>query len=271
MTNIKDTEKLTDMQSMPDTRKIDIDKVGVKDVRYPIEVLDKKNKSQHTIANVNMYVDLPHHFKGTHMSRFVEILNEYKGYISVKNFTKILQTMQERFEGSTAHLELEFQYFVEQEAPVSKLKGLMDYKTKFSGSLGGNDTDNEKDFILQVTVPVTTLCPCSKEISEYGAHNQRGEVTVAIRFNDFIWIEDVIKVIEECASCPVYSILKRPDEKYVTERAYDNPKFVEDMVRDVAVALETLGKVTWARIEAENHESIHNHAAYAYIERDYTA
>jgi len=254
--------KMQDIQNQPDYRKIAIDKVGVKDIRYPIIVLDKKNKFQHTIASVNMYVDLPHHFKGTHMSRFIEILNEHRGEITVKNFPEILEKMKKRFNAETAHMEVEFPYFIEKAAPVSKAKGLMEYRCRFRGSLSG-----KKDFILEISVPVTTLCPCSKEISRKGAHNQRGVVKVALRFHGFIWIEEIIKVVEMSASSPVYSLLKRPDEKYVTEHAYDNPRFVEDVVRDIASRLEKTKSIIWFSIEAENWESIHNHSAYAYLER----
>lgn len=255
-------QKLKDIQNQPDFRNIGIDKVGVKDIRYPIVVLDRKNKFQHTVANVNMYVDLPHHFKGTHMSRFIEILNEYRREITVKNFPMILKKMKERFDARTAHLEVEFPYFIEKKAPVSGAKGLMEYRCRFSGSLG-----EKKDFILEVVVPVTTLCPCSKEISKRGAHNQRGMVKVKIRFKGFVWIEDIINVVEASVSSPVYSILKRHDEKYVTEHAYDNPKFVEDVVRDVASKLGKIKEVTYFTVEAENWESIHNHSAYAYVEK----
>jgi GTP cyclohydrolase I len=174
----KEKPPLKDIQSEPDTRKLALDKVGVKDIRYPIVVLDKKNKTQHTVASVNMYVDLPHHFKGTHMSRFIEILNEHRGEITVKNFPEILEKMKTRFDATTAHLEVEFPYFIEKAAPVSRSSGLMEYRCRFSGSLS-----EKKDFILEVLVPVTTLCPCSREISEKGAHNQRGEVRVAVRYS----------------------------------------------------------------------------------------
>ncbi|MFQ5586054.1 MAG: GTP cyclohydrolase FolE2 [Thermodesulfobacteriota bacterium] len=255
-------DRLKDIQSQPDYRKVDIDKVGVKDIRYPILVLDKKNEVQHTIASINMYVDLPHHFKGTHMSRFIEILNEHRKEITVKNFSRILERMKERFAARTAHLEVEFPYFIEKAAPVSEAKGLMEYRCRFAGSLG-----ETKDFILEVTVPVTTLCPCSKEMSERGAHNQRGVVKVAVKFHGFIWIENIIEIVESSASSPVYSLLKRPDEKYVTERAYDNPKFVEDITREVALKLEEVDDIVWFSVGSENWESIHNHSAYAYLER----
>lgn len=255
-------KELRDVQGEPDFRHIAIDKVGVKDIRYPIVVLDRKNKFQHTVASINMYVDLPHQFKGTHMSRFVEILNEHRGEVTVKNFPQILQTMKKKFSASTAHLEVEFPYFVEKTAPVSKSKGLMEYRCRYLGVLG-----EERDFVLEVMVPVSTLCPCSKEISERGAHNQRGVVKVGVRFTGFVWIEEIIKVVEKSASSPVYSLLKRVDEKFVTEQAYDNPMFVEDVVREVAVRLGKMKKIKWFRVEAENWESIHNHSAYAFIER----
>ncbi|MEE9613877.1 MAG: GTP cyclohydrolase FolE2 [Thermodesulfobacteriota bacterium] len=255
---------LRDVQSEPDTRNIGIDKVGVKDVRYPVCVRDKKNKIQHTIASINMYVDLPHQFKGTHMSRFVEILNEHRREISVEKFPDILEEMKKRFDASTAHLEVEFPYFIEKAAPVSGSRGLMDYVCRLSGSLG-----DERDMVLEVRVPVTTLCPCSREISDRGAHNQRGEVRVAVRFDGFLWIEDLIEVVEGSASSPVYSLLKRDDEKYVTERSYDNPMFVEDVVREAALNLGGIKGIKWARIEAENRESIHNHSAYALVEKEY--
>ncbi len=261
---IKDINILKDVQSEPDSRKIDIDKVGVKDISYPIVVLDKKNKTQHTVASLNMYVDLPHHFKGTHMSRFVEILNDCRGEMTVENFPVILERMKERFDAGTAHLEVEFPYFIEKEAPVSKARGLMEYKCRFSGAHG-----DETDFLLEVEVPVSTLCPCSKEISEQGAHNQRGIIKVGVRFEGFVWIEDIIEVAERAASSPVYSLLKRSDEKFLTEQAYNNPRFVEDVVREVALALKEVEGIRWARIEAENLESIHNHSAYACLEREY--
>ena len=255
--------KMPDMQRSPDTRNIAIDKVGVKDIRYPIVVMDKSKVQQHTVARVNMYVDLPHHFKGTHMSRFIEILNQYRGEITMRNMGKILQEMKDRLEASSAHMELEFPYFVEKEAPVSRAKGLMEYQCRLFGTLA-----EEKDFILSVTVPVTSLCPCSREISERGAHNQRSAVTVEVRMTRFVWIEDLIALVESCGSAPVYSLLKREDEKAVTEQAYDNPMFVEDIVRAVTVKLQQIEEISWFRVECENFESIHKHSAYAQVEWD---
>jgi GTP cyclohydrolase I len=254
---------LKDIQNMKDERNIDIDKVGVKNIKYPIVVLDKIKKHQHTVATINMYVNLPHHFKGTHMSRFIEILNDFRNEIGISNFDEILNEMLKKLEAKSAHLEVSFPYFIEKEAPITKAKGLMEYQCMFIGNKGkGKDID----FIVKVKAPVTSLCPCSKEISDFGAHNQRSEVTVSFKFNKFIWIEDIIEIIEECCSSPVYSILKRPDEKYVTEMAYNNPMFVEDMVRELAVKLKEIKDITWFIVEAENFESIHNHSAYALIE-----
>jgi len=252
---------MPDMQQSADTRKIAIDKVGVKGVRYPIVVLDKNHASQHTVADVNMYVELPHQFKGTHMSRFVEILNHYRGEVTFHNMDKILQEMKDRLESDCAHMELSFTYFIEKTAPVSLAQGLMSYECRFIGTLR-----EIKDFVLEVKVPMTSLCPCSKEISDYGAHNQRSCVTVAIRANEMVWIEDLIAWIEQCGSAPVYSLLKREDEKAVTEQAYENPMFVEDIVRSVTEMLKSKEAVDWFCVECENFESIHNHSAYATLE-----
>jgi GTP cyclohydrolase I len=234
----------------------------VKSIRYPITVLDKKNGTQHTIATINMYVNLPHHFKGTHMSRFIEILNRYRQGINIKNVSQIMNEMKKSLKAESAHMEIEFPYFIEKEAPVTKSKSLMEYTCKFLGS------HNDKlDLVVGVEVPVTTLCPCSKEISKKGAHNQRSIVTVKIRFKKIFWIEDLIKIVEESASSEVYAILKRPDEKYVTEKAYNNPMFVEDVVRNVAEELRKDSNITWFSVESENIESIHNHNAYAFVEK----
>ena len=253
--------EMPDLQKSRDTRNIAIDKVGVKDIRYPIVVMDKSKVQQHTVARINMYVDLPHQFKGTHMSRFIEILNEYRGEITMRNMGTLLQAMKDRLEASCAHMELEFPYFIEKEAPVSRARGLMEYTCRLIGTL-----DVEKDFVLAVTVPVTSLCPCSREISARGAHNQRSMVTVEIRSRKFIWIEDLIAWIEACGSAPVYSLLKREDEKAVTELAYDHPMFVEDIVRAVTEKLRSVEEISWFRVACENFESIHNHSAYAMVE-----
>ncbi|WP_029914319.1 GTP cyclohydrolase FolE2 [Pelobacter seleniigenes] len=252
---------MPDMQQSPDTRKIAIDKVGVKDIGYPVVVQDKHRERQHTVARVNMYVDLPEQFKGTHMSRFIEVLNLYHGEISVENIETILGEMKQRLEAGRAHLELSFPYFIEKRAPVSQARSLLEYQCRMIGTLGEN-----YDFILEASIPVTSLCPCSKEISERGAHNQRSIVTVQIRYDDHVWLEDLIAWVEDCASCQVYALLKREDEKAVTERAYDNPMFVEDMVRAVTEKLRTIERIRWFKIQCENFESIHNHSAYAMIE-----
>lgn len=254
---------MIDVQRLVDHRHIDINKVGVKSITYPITVLDRAKKEQATIATVSMYVDLPHHFKGTHMSRFVEILNTYRGEMTIYKMPEILREMKERLEAETAHLELEFPYFIEKEAPVSKACSLMDYRCSFSGSM-----NHELDFILGVQVPITSLCPCSREISRFGAHNQRSHVTVKVRCAEFIWLEELIAMVEASGSCDLYALLKREDEKFVTERAYENPVFVEDIVRNIAEKLQSDPRITWFSVEAENFESIHNHSAYAFIEVD---
>lgn len=252
---------MIDIQNQHDHRNIAIDKVGVKDIRYPITVLDKATKTQQTVAIINMYVNLPKALKGTHMSRLVEILNEHDRMISIQNFADILSTMKQRLNAESAHIEISFPYFIMKTAPVSKSKGLMEYQCTFKGSL-----NKGKDLVVMINVPITTLCPCSREISSFGAHNQRGEVRLQVRFKKFIWIEDLIELVEGCASSDVYSVLKREDEKYVTEKAYQNPKFVEDIVRDIAEKLKRDKNIIWFAVESENFESIHNHNAYAYIE-----
>jgi GTP cyclohydrolase I len=254
---------LHDKQSERDTREIRIDKVGVRGLRFPIQVRDKAKTVQNTIAMIGMFVDLPKEFKGTHMSRFIEVLNAHGDMVHVENIPDILQAMQHKFEAATSHLEMEFPYFMVKKAPVSGMEGLMDYVARFDATASNKDID----FVLTVKTMVTTLCPCSKAISAFGAHNQRGEVTVQIRFKKPVWIEDLIAIVEESASSELYSLLKRQDEKAVTERAYQNPVFVEDLVRNVALRLNAHRDVTWYKVEAENYESIHNHNAYACIEK----
>jgi GTP cyclohydrolase I len=254
---------MIDVQKQRDTRNIDINKVGVKGIRYPIVVLDRANKTQPTVATVSMFVDLPHHFKGTHMSRFIEILDKYRGEMTVNNMPEILQEMKEKLEAETAHIELDFPYFIEKEAPVSRARSLMDYRCEFIGSI-----KSEMDFIMGIQVPVTSLCPCSKEISRFGAHNQRSQITVRVRTREFVWLEELIETVERCGSCDLYPLLKRDDEKYVTEHAYLNPVFVEDIVRNLAERFRDDDRITWFTAEAENFESIHNHSAYAFIEMD---
>ena len=253
---------MKDIQNHKDFRNIDIDQVGVKGIRYPITVRDKNMGEQQTVAEINMYVSLPRYYKGTHMSRFVEILNEHSRRISLQNFAEILGEMKRRLDAKSAHMEISFPYFINKAAPVTRSEGLMEYKCSFKGSL-----NNGSDLITTVHVPISTLCPCSKEISDCGAHNQRGEVRLQVRFKKFIWIEDLIRLVEESASSDVYSVLKREDEKYVTERAYEHPMFVEDIVRDIAQKLNADPNIVWFAVESENFESIHNHNAYAYVEK----
>ena len=255
---------IEDVQGRADTRQIAIDKVGIKDIYHPVRVKDRSGGEQHTVANFNMYVYLPHNFKGTHMSRFVEILHQHERELSVDSFRDMLQEMVQRLDAGTGHIEMAFPYFVMKKAPVSGVQSLLDYRATLIGEIGPERTDTW----LKVVVPVTSLCPCSKRISEYGAHNQRSHVSITARIDGHVWIEELIDIAEQEASCEVYGILKRPDEKYVTERAYDNPKFVEDMVRDVAVRLNADARIRGYVVESENFESIHNHSAYAMIERD---
>ena len=255
--------EVEDVQSRPDTRALPINRVGIKDIRHPVRVKDRSAGEQHTIATFNMYVSLPHDFKGTHMSRFVEILHGGRE-ISVESFRGMLRAMTERLEADTGHIEMSFPFFVMKRAPVSGVESLMDYRA----SLIGEHRHGHTEMWVRVSVPVTSLCPCSKNISDYGAHNQRSHVTVAARINTFVWIEEIIDRVEGQASSELWGLLKRPDEKYVTERAYDNPKFVEDMVRDVATRLNRDARVAAYLVESENFESIHNHSAYALIEHD---
>ncbi len=260
------TLPIPDVQSSADLRQIAINRVGIKGIRHPIKVSDKSEGVQHTIATFNMYVHLPHNFKGTHMSRFVEILNQHEREISVDSFQTILTEMVERLEAESGYIEMSFPYFINKVAPVSGVQSLLDYDVTLIGEIKAG----KASLTLKVLVPVTSLCPCSKKISERGAHNQRSHVTLTLRTREFIWIEDVVRIAEEQASCELYGLLKRPDEKFVTERAYDNPKFVEDMVRDVAAVLNADPRVEAYVVESENFESIHNHSAYALIERDKT-
>lgn len=255
---------MIDIQNQRDYRQVEVNKVGVKNIQYPITVLDKRNKVQHTVGRVNMYVNLPHHFKGTHMSRFIEILNEYRGTINIKGISTILDKMKEKLKAESAYMEVEFPYFIEKRAPISGAKSLMGYTCRFLASL----TNGHHSLVVEVTVPVTTLCPCSKEISQKGAHNQRSLVSLKVTFRKFFWIEDLIRIIENSASSAVFSLLKRSDEKFVTEKAYDNAMFVEDVVRNIALRLNSHPNITWFSVESENLESIHNHNAYACLEKE---
>jgi len=258
------TIPMPDVQSSADTRHLAINKVGIKDIKHPVRVADRSGREQHTIASINMYVNLPHNFKGTHMSRFVEILNENEYEITVQSFKRMLSEMTKRLEAQSGHIEMNFPYFVNKSAPVSGVQSLMDYNVTFIGEINGENPE----ITVKVVVPVTSLCPCSKKISDFGAHNQRSHVTITALTKDFIWIEDIIDIAESEASCELFGLLKRPDEKRVTEDAYKNPKFVEDIVRDVAVHLNADKRIAAYIVESENFESIHNHSAYALIEKD---
>lgn len=256
---------MQDVQSYADTRGIPLDQVGVTQLRYPIVVLDREQEVQSTVADLSISVSLPHHFKGTHMSRFVEVLNEHRGEITMRTLPAILHELKERLDAESARIEVAFPYFLERQAPVTGARSLMDYECCFVGQSNGDSGD----FVLTVRVPVTSLCPCSKEISDYGAHNQRGVITIDVRSaveDDgpaLIWIEELIEIAERSASAPVYALLKRPDERHVTMQAHDNPVFVEDMARNAAQHLQDDRRIVWFRVHAMNHESIHNHAAFA--------
>ncbi|MBL8265132.1 GTP cyclohydrolase FolE2 [Steroidobacter sp.] len=255
---------IEDVQARADSRRIPINKVGIKDVYHPVRVKDRSSGEQHTVANFNMYVALPHNFKGTHMSRFVELLHGNEREISVESFRDILAQMTEKLNAQTGHIEMEFPFFVMKKAPVSGVESLMNYQASLIGELH----NGVSELWLKVVVAATSLCPCSKDISKYGAHNQRSHITIKAKVDGHMWLEELIDIAESEASCEVFGILKRADEKHVTERAYENPKFVEDIVRDVAVRMNEEDRVRAYVVEAENFESIHNHSAYALIEKN---
>jgi GTP cyclohydrolase IB len=265
-TDTKPTASMPDVQASHDVRNVAIDKVGVKNITYPIRLFCPATGGvQHTVAHVNMYVGLPHYQKGTHMSRFLEVLNKHHEHIQADQIMSICHDIKKRLNAEEAHLELRFPYFIHKKAPVSGAPGMIDVQVTFECNSGKTD-----DFIMGVKAPATSLCPCSKEISAYGAHNQRCEIQARVRFTPgtHLWIEDLFSIAESAASTQVYAVLKRPDEKFVTEAAYDNPKFVEDIVRDLAVSLDKDDRIAWYQIDSENYESIHNHNAYALVERD---
>ena len=260
---------MPDVQGFADLRNVPIDRVGVKNIRYPITLkCPATGGVQHTVARVNMFVGLPHYQKGTHMSRFLEVLNKHHEELRSDQIMDVCRDMKKRLEAKEAHLELAFPYFIHKKAPVTKSEGMIDIEVTFEATCYGDTSEDQ--FIMGLKIPATSLCPCSKEISAYGAHNQRCEMEVRIQFHPgkYMWIEDVFAMVEKCASAPVYAVLKRPDEKFVTEEAYDNPKFVEDIVRDLALAMNTEKRIAWYKVTSENFESIHNHNAYASIERD---
>lgn len=258
-------KELKDMQNERDTRQISIDRVGVRGIRYPIVVRDKEHRTQSTVATIALMVDLPEEYKGTHMSRFVEALHEVNRYLDVHSAVRLPDRLLEKLPAQRARVEIDFPFFRMKKAPISGMEGMMDYDVRFVIDAVRGERGQ---FTLTIKVPVTTLCPCSKAMSEHGAHNQRGIVTYSVRFSgSAVWIEDIIDMVEGCASCQLYSLLKRPDEKFVTDHAYEHPVFVEDLVRNVALATERYNAFSWYRVEAENFESIHNHNAYAMVER----
>lgn len=259
-------QDIEDVQNHFDGREIPINRVGIKDISHPITVLNRDGSRSASIATFSMSVSLPEDQKGTHMSRFIEALNETETVISAKKFHRLLLDMVERLEAQTGYIELQFPYFVEKTAPVSGVKSLMDYQVNLIGQIENGHIDST----LEVTIPVKSLCPCSKKISEYGAHNQRSHITVGINCSNNMWLNELITSVEAQASAELYAILKRPDEKFITEQAYNNPKFVEDVVRDVAKEFDDNDKITRYYVHAENFESIHNHSAFAVIEHDKT-
>jgi len=262
MSNDFGAKALADVQQTPDERNIAIDKVGVRAVKHPITVLDRASETQQTIGEFELTVNLPHHFKGTHMSRFLEVLSDHQAEVSADGLAAMLGELRERLDAASARIVVHFPFFIKKAAPVTHKEGFMEYRCGFDATQNGSI---EIDVLVEV--PIATLCPCSKEISEYGAHNQRGLATARVRLAEHVWLEELIEIIESCASTPLYPVLKRPDEKFVTEHAYDRPRFVEDVVREIALAFDKDRRIASYEIEVENFESIHAHNAYAQLKR----
>ncbi len=258
---------LPDIQSVSDGRRIAINRVGVKGMLHPLRIRTSAGDDQHTVAHVDMYVGLPDHVKGTHMSRFIEVLQAHHGALDHASFRALTVRMLERLEADSGYIEMRFPFFIRKRAPVSGVESLLDYRATLRAEVAPT-AGYRLTVQVQVQVPVTSLCPCSKEISDYGAHNQRSHITIAARLAGDMTLEELVRMAEEEASCQLWGLLKRPDKKYVTERAYDNPKFVEDLVRDIALRLNRDERVRAYVLESENFESIHNHSAYALVERD---
>jgi len=258
------TIAVVDVQGSPDVRRLAIDKVGIKDIRHPVVIQNRNGDPQHTVGNFSLYVNLPHDRRGAHMSRFVEILNTHEEPLTISTMSDLLTKISKTLESDAAYLEVKFPFFITKRAPVSGAASLLDYDVSLAGEKRGDDIT----VTARIVVPITSLCPCSKQISDYGAHNQRSHVTLTASIEGELWMEDLIDIVEEEASCQIYGLIKRPDEKFITERAYDNPKFVEDLVRDIAARLNMDHRVGAYTIESENFESIHNHSAYALIHRD---
>lgn len=256
---------MKDVQSDIDHRKIPINKVGISELKYPISVMEKNGSYQHTIAVINMYVDLPHKYRGTHMSRFIEVISRHSVKLKIHELDEILKDMKKTFQCENAHLIFEFPYFLYKKSPVSGIESPMEYICKVDASL---NNQQKLKLIVEVNVPVHNLCPCSKEISISNAHNQRGVVKIRVESIKMIWFEELIEIAENCSSAPLYTLLKREDEKFITEKAYNNPKFVEDTARDIAIILNNDPRICWYSIEVKNFESIHNHNAYALIEKE---
>lgn len=257
---------MRDVQSEYDKRNVAIDKVGISCLSWPIQVLDRLNGTQETVASVSLSVFLPRDYRGTHMSRFIAVLGEQENQVTFHNMENLLKMLQKRLNADEAHADFGFPYFITKKAPVSGALGRMRYDVRFMAELKGD----KFDLITELTAPIQTLCPCSKEISDYGAHNQRAHAKIAVRMKTFVWLEELAETADSCASAPVYSLLKREDEKAVTERAYDNPRFVEDSVRELSIAMENDSRITWYSVSVTSHESIHNHDAFASVERSKT-
>jgi GTP cyclohydrolase IB len=263
--NARDPHAIADVQNTEDRRELPIEKVGIRGIRHPITVLQRSGNPLGTVANCGLYVSLPKHLKGTHMSRFVELLNELDAPLTPAMFEPLMHGMLKQLDADSGEISMRFPFFVTKSAPVSGVQSVLDYEVDYTACI---DSSGHYSFVLKVLVPVTSLCPCSRKISAYGAHNQRSHVTITATSQHDLAVEDLIDLVEQEASCELYGLLKRTDEKFVTERAYDNPKFVEDMVRDIAVRLNAEPRVLAYTLEAENFESIHNHSAYALISAD---
>lgn len=256
---------MKDVQIDKPAHEISIERVGIKDIKYPVRILKKSNDYQHTIADFELSVFLPPNARGTHMSRFVSTIERYKQHIDGTKLKTILEDISKTFNTTHGYIKIIFPYFIEKRAPISHISSIMETECGYKNSIENGKISTS----LIVKVPVTTLCPCSKEISKYGAHNQRAIITLEVDEKDFIWFEDLIDLIERCASSPIYPLLKREDEKYVTERAYENPKFVEDLVREIFYELKRkyISKISKVKITVESDESIHTHKAFAYMEK----
>lgn len=255
---------MKDVQSERDNRNLPIDQVGISSISWPIQVLDRSNEVQDTVAEVSLSVYLPKDHRGTHMSRFIEVLSMQEKRVTLRNMEETLMSLKKRLNADEAHAEFHFPYFITKKAPISAAEGRVRYDVSFKATLKKNDFD----LITEVVVPIQTLCPCSKEISRYGAHSQRAYAKIEVRMKEWMWLEELAEIGDSCGSAPIYSILKREDEKEITERAYNNPRFVEDAVRELALVLDSDDRISWFRISVTSQESIHNHNAFASIERD---